>query len=63
MVSGVMLLASPEQTDPFSRTGLGSSCGDRDANSALYVIAVCRMSHDERIRTYVARHTKEDKTK
>ena len=37
--------------------------GDRDANRALYVIAVCRMSHDERTRTYVARRTKEGKTK
>jgi transposase len=37
--------------------------GDRDANRALYVIATCRMSHDERTRTYVARRTKEGKTK
>ena len=37
--------------------------GDRDANRALYVIAICRMSHDERTRTYVARRTKEGKTK
>jgi transposase len=37
--------------------------GDRDANRALYVIALCRMSHDERTRTYVARRTKEGKTK
>jgi transposase len=28
--------------------------GDREANRALYVIALCRMSHDERTRTYVA---------
>jgi transposase len=37
--------------------------GDRDANRALYVIALCRMSHEERTRTYVARRTKEGKTK
>src|SRR5918911_4819634 len=37
--------------------------GDRDANRALYVIALCRMSHDKRTRTYVARRTKEGKTK
>ena len=38
--------------------------GDRDANRALfYVIALCRMSHDERTRAYVARRTKEGKTK
>jgi transposase len=37
--------------------------GDRDANRALYVIALCRMSYDERTRTYVARRTKEGKTK
>jgi transposase len=37
--------------------------GDRDANRALYVIALCRMSHDERTRTYVARRIEEGKTK
>jgi len=37
--------------------------GNRDANRALYVIALCRMSRDERTRTYVARRTKEGKTK
>jgi transposase len=37
--------------------------GDRHANRALYVVALCRMSHDERTRTYVARRTKEGKTK
>jgi transposase len=37
--------------------------GDRDANRALYVIAICRMSRDKRTRTYVARRTKEGKTK
>lgn len=37
--------------------------GDRDANRALYVIALCRMSHDKRTRSYVARRTKEGKTK
>src|SRR5215217_2847836 len=34
-----------------------------DANRALYVIAVCRMSRDERTRTYVAKRTAEGKTK
>jgi transposase len=37
--------------------------GNRDANRALYVIAVCRMSRDERTRTYVAKRTAEGKTK
>jgi transposase len=37
--------------------------GNRDANRALYVIAVCRMSHDERTRRYVAKRTAEGKTK
>ena len=37
--------------------------GDRDANRALYVIAVCRMSRDKRTRAYVERRTKEDKSK
>jgi transposase len=36
--------------------------GNRDANRALYVIAVCRMSRDERTRTYVAKRTAEGKT-
>ncbi len=29
--------------------------GNRDANRALYVIAVCRMSRDKRTRAYVAK--------
>ena len=37
--------------------------GNRDANRALYVIAVCRMSRDERTRAYVAKRTAEGKTK
>jgi transposase len=37
--------------------------GNRDANRALYVIAVCRMSHDERTRTYVAKRTAEGRSK
>jgi transposase len=37
--------------------------GDRDANRALYVIAICRMSRDKRTRSYVERRTKEGKTK
>ena len=35
----------------------------RDANRALYVIAVCRMSRDKRTRAYVERRTKEGKSK
>jgi transposase len=37
--------------------------GNRDANRALYVVALCRMSRDERTRTYVAKRTAEGKTK
>ena len=37
--------------------------GNRDANRALYVIAVWRMSRDERTPTYVAKRTAEGKTK
>jgi transposase len=37
--------------------------GNRDANRALYVIAVCRMSRDDRTRIYVAKRTAEGKTK
>ena len=37
--------------------------GNRDANRTLYVIAVCRMSHDERTRAYVAKRTAEGKSK
>jgi transposase len=36
--------------------------GNHDANRALYVIAVCRMSRDDRTRTYVAKRTTEGKT-
>jgi transposase len=37
--------------------------GNRDANRALYVIAVCRVRRDERPRAYVARRTAEGKSK
>ena len=37
--------------------------GNRDANRAMYVIAVCRMSRDERTRNYVAKRTAEGKSK
>ena len=37
--------------------------GNRDANRALYVVATERMSRDERTRAYVARRTKEGKSK
>jgi transposase len=36
--------------------------GDRQANSALWWIAVTRMSHDPRTKAYVARRTAEGKT-
>ncbi|WP_460989825.1 transposase, partial [Staphylococcus aureus] len=36
--------------------------GDRQANSALYDIVKCRMSFDQRTRTYVARRRQEGKT-
>ena len=38
-------------------------CGNRDANRALYVLALGRMRWDERTRDYVARRTAEGKTK
>ncbi|MFF7392996.1 IS110 family transposase [Streptomyces scabiei] len=37
--------------------------GDRDANAALYRIALVRMSHDSRTREYVARQTTAGRTK
>jgi transposase len=37
--------------------------GNRDANRALYMIALGRMSRDERTRTYVAWRTAEGKSK
>lgn len=37
--------------------------GDRDANSALYTIALCRMRYDPRTRDYVDRRTKQGLTK
>lgn len=37
--------------------------GDRQANSALWRIAVVRLSHDDRTRDYVARRISEGKTK
>lgn len=37
--------------------------GNRDANGALYVVAVCRMSRNERTRAYVAKRTAEGKSK
>src|SRR3954449_2114283 len=37
--------------------------GDRDANRALHMIAVCRLRHCERTRAYAARRTSEGKTK
>jgi transposase len=53
----------PASSGKTVRHRLNRHHGDRDANRALYVIALCRMSHDERTRTYVARRTKEGKTK
>ena len=40
-----------------------SRSGDRQANSALYIIAIVRMRHDERTRAYVERRTAEGRTK
>ncbi len=37
--------------------------GNRDANRALYIVALSRMSRDERTRAYVARCTEEGKSK
>ncbi len=37
--------------------------GDRDANRALYMIAVARLSHDERTKKYASRRTAQGKTK
>lgn len=37
--------------------------GDRDANTALHLICVVRMRHDQRTRGYVARRTAEGKSK
>jgi transposase len=37
--------------------------GDRDANRALHMIAVCRLRHCERTRAYAERRTAEGKTK
>lgn len=40
-----------------------SRAGDRQANSALYTIALSRMRHDERTRAYVTKRMAEGKTK
>jgi transposase len=37
--------------------------GDRQANNGLWVIAMCRMHSDQRTKDYVARRTKEGKSK
>ncbi|MCA1679722.1 MAG: transposase, partial [Actinobacteria bacterium] len=37
--------------------------GDRDANRALHMIAVCRLRYCKRTQAYAARRTKEGKTK
>lgn len=37
--------------------------GDRQANAALYRIALTRMGHEQRTKDYVARRTREGKTK
>lgn len=36
--------------------------GDRQANRAIYTIALTRMRHDPRTRAYVDKRTKEGKT-
>jgi transposase len=37
--------------------------GDRQANNGLWVTAMCRMHSDQRTKDYVARRTKEGKSK
>jgi transposase len=37
--------------------------GDRQANSALHTVAIVRMAHDPRTKSYVARRISEGKTK
>jgi transposase len=37
--------------------------GNRDANRALFVVALTRMSHDQRTRDYIARRTAQGCTK
>jgi hypothetical protein len=37
--------------------------GDRQANSALWTIAMTRLAHDLRTRAYLARRTAQGKTK
>ena len=37
--------------------------GDRDANKALYVVVLARLSHDQRTKTYAARRTAEGLSK
>jgi hypothetical protein len=37
--------------------------GDRDANRALYLLAIGRLGWDERTRVYAERRTREGKTK
>ncbi|HTD76493.1 MAG TPA: transposase [Chloroflexota bacterium] len=37
--------------------------GDREANSALYLVAVCRLRYCERTRAYAARRTAEGRSK
>lgn len=37
--------------------------GDRAANSALHIIAICRLRHDERTKAYVARRISEGHSK
>lgn len=37
--------------------------GDRQANAALWLIVRCRMSYDQRTKTYVEQHTRQGKNK
>ena len=52
----------PTSSDKIVRHRLNRG-GNRDANRPLYMIAVGRMSWDERTRTYVAKRTAEGKSK
>jgi hypothetical protein len=53
---------SPASSGKTNRHRLNRG-GNRDANRALYVLALGRLSYDERTREYAARRTAEGKTK
>src|SRR5829696_6065208 len=53
---------SPASSGKSTRHGLNNG-GDRDANRALHMIAVCRLRYCDRTRAYAQRRTAEGKTK